>query len=104
MVTPIEKVVASSPDLKRARLAALSNLVKSKKPEHLEKYFQLLTDFDFLAEKINHPEFGVQALIADYDLIDEFPQPPLVREEEPPQPPLVREEEPPQPPLERGEN
>jgi hypothetical protein len=58
MVTSIEKVVASSPDLKRARLAALSNLVKSKKSGHLEKYYQLLTDFNFLAEKINHPEFG----------------------------------------------
>ena len=70
MVTSIEKVVASSPDVKRARLAALSNLVKSKKSGHLEKYYQLLTDFDFLAEKIHHPEFGVQALIEDYDLID----------------------------------
>src|SRR4028118_230176 len=81
MVRSIEKVVASSPDLKRARLAALSNLVKSKKSGHLEKYFQLLTDFDFLAEKIHHPEFGLQALIEDYDLIEEPPQPPLVREE-----------------------
>jgi WD40 repeat protein len=71
MVTSIEKVVASRPDLKRARLAALSNLVKSKKSGHLEKYYQLLTDFNFLAEKINHPEFGVQALIEDYDLIDD---------------------------------
>jgi hypothetical protein len=53
MVTSIEEVVASSPDLKRARLAALSNLVKSKKSGHLEKYYQLLTDFDFLAEKIH---------------------------------------------------
>ena len=70
MVTSSEKVEASSPDLKRVRLAALSNLVKSKKPGHLEKYYQLLTDFDFLAEKLNHPDFGVQALIADYDLID----------------------------------
>jgi len=71
MVRLIEKVMASSPDLKRARLAALSNLVKSKKPGHLEKYYQLLTDFNFLAEKINHPGFGVQALIDDYDLIDD---------------------------------
>ena len=88
MVRSIEMVAASSPDLKRARLAALSNLVKSKKPGHLEKYFQLLTDFDFLAEKIHHPEFGVQALIEDYDWIDELP----LGREEPPQPPLVRGE------------
>src|SRR3712207_6187201 len=88
MVTSSEKVVASSADVKRARLAAVSNLVKSKKPGHLEKYFQLLTDFDFLAEKIHHPEFGVQALIEDYDLIDELP----LGREEPPQPPLLRGE------------
>ena len=84
MVTSIEKVVASSPDVKRARLAALSNLVKSKKSGHLEKYYQLLTDFNFLAEKINHPEFGVQALIEDYDLIDELP----LGREDPPMPPI----------------
>jgi hypothetical protein len=62
--------VASRPDLKRVRLAALSTLVKSKKPGHLEKYFQLLTDFNFIAEKVNHPDFGLQALIKDYDLVN----------------------------------
>jgi len=81
MVTSIEKVVASSPDVKRARLAALSNLVKSKKLGDLEKYFQLLTDFNFLAEKIHHPVFGLQALIEDYDLVEDPPQPPLLRGE-----------------------
>ncbi|MEW6494629.1 MAG: hypothetical protein AB1589_19230, partial [Cyanobacteriota bacterium] len=54
------------------------NLVQSG---DLEDYCKLLTDFDFLAEKIQHPDFGVQALIADYDLIDEPPQPLLVRGE-----------------------
>jgi hypothetical protein len=34
------------------------------------KYFKLLSDFEFLTQKIEHPEFGVQALIEDYDLID----------------------------------
>nr|MDZ8101219.1 WD40 repeat domain-containing protein [Nostoc sp. DedSLP01] len=38
---------------------------------NLEKYYQTLTDFAFLTAKINHPEFGVQALIEDYDLIDD---------------------------------
>ncbi len=94
MVTSSEKVVASSPDLKRARLAALSNLVNSKKSGHLEKYFQLLTDFDFLAEKIHHPEVGLQALIEDYDLIDELP----LGREEPPQPSSLKLR------LVRGEN
>jgi WD40 repeat protein len=68
--------------------------VKSKKPGHLEKYFQLLTDFNFLAEKIHHPEFGVQALIEDYDLIDELP----LGREEPPQPSSLKLR------LVRGEN
>src|SRR4028119_4284 len=65
-----EKLAATSPALQRARLAGLSNLVSSKKPEHLEKYFQRLSDLEFLTQKIHHPDFGVQALIADYDLID----------------------------------
>jgi hypothetical protein len=52
----------------------LYNLVQSG---NLEEYYKLLTDFNFLVEKINHPEFGVQALIEDYDLIDDPPQPPL---------------------------
>ncbi|MBD2168091.1 PQQ-binding-like beta-propeller repeat protein [Calothrix membranacea FACHB-236] len=43
------------------------NLVNSG---NLEKYYQTLTDFDFINAKINHPEFGVQSLIEDYDLID----------------------------------
>jgi WD40 repeat protein len=94
MVRSNEKVVARSPDLKRARLAALSNLVKSKKSGHLEKYHQLLTDFNFLAEKINHPEFGVQALMDDYDLIEELP----LEREEPPQPSSLKLR------LVRGEN
>ena len=70
----------------KARLGRFPyNLVESG---NLEKYYKLLTDFKFLAEKINHPEFGVQALIEDYDLVDD---PSMVREE-PPQPPLVRGE------------
>jgi WD40 repeat protein len=44
------------------------NLIKSG---NLEKYYQLLTNFDFIQAKINYPEFGVQALIEDYDLIEE---------------------------------
>ena len=58
-----------SPAFQRARLTSLHNLVKSK---NLKKYYQSLTDFYFLKAKINHPELGVQALINDYDLIDEL--------------------------------
>ena len=64
-----DKLAAKSPAFQRAYLGSLpQNLVKSRK---LGKYYQTLTDFDFLAAKINHPQFSVQALIEDYDLIDE---------------------------------
>src|SRR6476469_5472438 len=46
----------------------LPNYVKSG---NLEKYYQKLTDFNFLMAKIQHPEFGVQALIDDFNLIDD---------------------------------
>jgi WD40 repeat protein len=46
------------------------SLVNSGKPENLTKYFQTLTDYQFISNKINHPEFGIQALIEDYDLLD----------------------------------
>ncbi|MFB2978495.1 WD40 repeat domain-containing protein [Microseira sp. BLCC-F43] len=44
------------------------NLVES---DNLAKYYKCLTDFGFLAAKVKHPELGVQALIEDYDLIDD---------------------------------
>jgi WD40 repeat protein len=44
------------------------NLVNSG---NLTKYFQTLTDYKFISNKINHPEFGIQALIEDYDLLDD---------------------------------
>ncbi|MEH2115760.1 hypothetical protein [Nostoc sp.] len=60
------KLAVQSPAFQRAYLGSLApNLVKSG---NLEKYYQTLTDFDFLVAKINHPEFGVQPLIEDYDL------------------------------------
>lgn len=37
----------------------------------VKQFCGLLTNFDFLEAKINHPKFGVQALIEDYDLIDD---------------------------------
>jgi WD40 repeat protein len=43
------------------------NLVNSG---NLTKYFQTLTDYQFISAKINHPDFGIQALIEDYDLLD----------------------------------
>ncbi|MEG4186942.1 WD40 repeat domain-containing protein, partial [Microcoleus sp. Pol17_C1] len=53
----------------RAYLGSLlPNYVKSG---NLEKYYQKLTDFNFLMAKIQHPEFGVQALIDDFNLLDD---------------------------------
>ena len=52
-------------------LANLENLVISPQLQDQKIYYQLLTKFDFLEDKINHPKFGVEALIRDYDLIDE---------------------------------
>ncbi|MDB9535631.1 hypothetical protein PN451_07200, partial [Dolichospermum planctonicum CS-1226] len=43
------------------------NLVNS---DNLTRYFHILTDYQFISNKINHPEFGIQALIEDYDLLD----------------------------------
>ncbi|OUL26167.1 WD40 repeat domain-containing protein [Nostoc sp. 106C] len=61
------KLAAQSPAFQRAYLGSLaSSLVKSG---NLEKYSQTLADFDFINAKLNHPEFGVQLLIEDYDLI-----------------------------------
>ena len=47
------------------------HFVNSGKPENLTRYFQILTDYQFISNKINHPEFGIQALIEDYDLLDD---------------------------------
>lgn len=34
-------------------------------------FYKRLTDFNFIDAKINHSDFGVQSLIADYDLIND---------------------------------
>ncbi|KAB8331285.1 hypothetical protein SD80_026020, partial [Scytonema tolypothrichoides VB-61278] len=52
--------------------AYLSSFVKSQvESGNFAECYQTLTDFDYLKAKIKRPEFGVQALITDYDLIDE---------------------------------
>ena len=38
---------------------------------NIEKYYQILTDFNFLMAKIQHPEFGLQSLIDDFNLVDD---------------------------------
>ncbi|MEG4174037.1 WD40 repeat domain-containing protein, partial [Microcoleus sp. S13_C3] len=65
-----DKLAAKPLSYQRAYLGSLlPNYLKSG---NLEKYYQKLTDFNFLMAKIQHPEFGVQALIDDFDLVDAF--------------------------------
>ena len=45
-------------------------LIDSNRPEGVRRYYQKLCEFEFLLEKIQPPELGVQALIADYDRLD----------------------------------
>lgn len=55
--------------------AEFQNFFMSQFPEqqlkagNSEKYYQTLIDFDFISLKIQSPNFGVEALIKDYDLI-----------------------------------
>uniref|UniRef100_UPI0035CB5AE8 WD40 repeat domain-containing protein n=1 Tax=uncultured Nostoc sp. TaxID=340711 RepID=UPI0035CB5AE8 len=65
-----DKLAAQSPAFQRAYLGSLAP--NSMKSGNLQKYYQTLADFNFLSAKINHPEFGVQALIEDYDLVDDL--------------------------------
>jgi len=63
-----EKLASATPARQRAMLGNIHTLVESNQ---LEKYYKVLTNFDFLAAKVQHPEFGVQALIEDYDLVED---------------------------------
>jgi WD40 repeat protein len=63
-----ENTVAKSQAFQREILANLpQELVTSG---DFWRYYQLLTNFEFIAAKIQHPEFGVLALIGDYNLLD----------------------------------
>src|SRR5919202_4190530 len=64
-----EKLEAKPLFFQRAYLGSLlPNYVKSG---NLGNYYQTLTDFNFLMAKIQHPDFGVQALIDDFNLVDD---------------------------------
>ncbi|MEG4927697.1 WD40 repeat domain-containing protein, partial [Microcoleus sp. F10-B2] len=64
-----DKLAAKPLFYQRAYLGSLlPNYIKSG---NLEKYYQTLTDFNFLMAKIQHPEFGVQALIDDFNLVED---------------------------------
>ncbi|MEM9544096.1 MAG: hypothetical protein AAGA60_32005, partial [Cyanobacteria bacterium P01_E01_bin.42] len=62
-----ETLAKKSPAFKRVYLGILPQ--KYAESGAIKKYYELLTNFDFLAAKIAHPEFGVQALIEDYDVL-----------------------------------
>ena len=68
MRTLADKLKAESPALLRVYLGFPSKLINSGK---LREYYQTLTDFNFLMAKIQHPDFGVQALIDDFNLVDD---------------------------------
>src|SRR4028118_1574771 len=64
-----DKLAAEKLYYQRAYLGSLlPNHVKSG---NLGKYYQTLTDFNFMMAKIQHPDFGVQALIDDFNLVDD---------------------------------
>src|SRR4028118_322274 len=64
-----DKLAAKPLFYQRAYLGSLlPNHVKSG---NLDKYYQRLTNFNFLMAKIQHPELGVQALIDDFNLVDD---------------------------------
>ena len=64
-----DKLAAKPLSFQRAYLGSL--LLNHVKSGNLEKYYQKLTDFNLLMAKIQHPDFGVQALIDDFDLVDD---------------------------------
>jgi WD40 repeat protein len=45
-------------------------LLNAKNDTDYTQLFKLLSNYYFIEAKINHPSFGVQALIEDYDLLD----------------------------------
>ncbi|MBD2778197.1 WD40 repeat domain-containing protein, partial [Iningainema tapete] len=64
-----EKFATQPSYVQRAYLGDfLPNVVKTG---NFAEYYETLTNFEFLAQKVEHSEFGVLALIADYDLVDE---------------------------------
>ncbi|GAB1540965.1 hypothetical protein NUACC21_36340 [Scytonema sp. NUACC21] len=63
-----QKFAKMSPSEQRLFLDDPSTKAKTGE---LTKLYKILTNFDFITAKINHDEFGVQALIGDYDLMND---------------------------------
>ncbi|MEG3872939.1 MULTISPECIES: AAA family ATPase [unclassified Microcoleus] len=62
-----DKLKTKSPAFVRAYLGCYPSILINS--GNLGKYYQTLTDFNFLRAKIQHHAFGVQAVIDDFDLI-----------------------------------
>ncbi|BAZ13109.1 WD repeat-containing protein [Calothrix sp. NIES-4071] len=69
MVNNTKKLKAQKSFFQEAYLRSYPyNLIKSG---NLDKFYVILTNFKFIETKIQHSKFGIQALIEDYDLIDD---------------------------------
>lgn len=66
----VDKLASMGESRRVAYLGNLRSLVSGSNIEQFQRYFGLLTDYDFIQEKINHPSYGVQLLIEDYELVD----------------------------------
>ncbi|WP_159784312.1 hypothetical protein [Sodalinema gerasimenkoae] len=63
-----ERLAAKPRHFQRHYLQRPDRLIRS---EQFEKYCQCLSDYEFVEAKVQHPEFGVQALIEDYDWLND---------------------------------
>lgn len=69
MTTLTERLAAKPRYIQRICLGSYPyNLVRS---ERYREYCKLLANYDFIANKVQHPEFGVQALLEDYEWLQE---------------------------------
>lgn len=65
-----DKLVRMKESRRVSYLGNLRSLVDANTIEAFDQYFRLLTDYEFIEAKINHPKFGVQSLIEDYEIIE----------------------------------
>ncbi|MFM2060704.1 MAG: hypothetical protein RLZZ507_374 [Cyanobacteriota bacterium] len=63
-----DKLTTKSPEFKNMFLGQFPE--QQLKAGNTDKYYQTLTDFDFISLKINYTQLGIEALIKDYDLIE----------------------------------
>ncbi|MFM6486164.1 MAG: WD40 repeat domain-containing protein [Dolichospermum sp.] len=64
------KFKSKSSEVRRLYLKTFPERMLTEKKA--DQYYNTLMDFDFISLKIQHPDFGVESLIMDYDLIDDL--------------------------------